>query len=313
MTFNTALDRRGLMLGGVTLAASSAITGGTTPAAHAQASSLSPQLLPPSPEWARALPPGPDTSVKTTEAYAAMIARDAYFWAWPLVNIYNKRLNFKDTPEPMMVGPGPAAPLNRLAMLTDYIDPEERLVACPNQDVVYGAGSLALDLSPVVIQVPDFGDRFWVYQMVDLRTDGFVQLGKNIRHDARLLSAGRAELARRHSQGHFQGLPLLDQHRLRRAALFQDDTPGDKKAIQSVLQWITMYPLAEYDGRMKSIDWTKIRKVPAAATGKRSGCSLTSFSTSFPISLRTRLPCLARKRDTRRCAPCLKRSRTTRR
>jgi hypothetical protein len=48
-----------------------------------------------------------------------MVARDAYFWAWPLVNLYNKRLNFKDVPEPMMVGPGPAAPLNRVAMLTD--------------------------------------------------------------------------------------------------------------------------------------------------------------------------------------------------
>jgi hypothetical protein len=29
-----------------------------------------------------------------------------------------------------------------------------------------------------VIQVPDFGDRFWVYQIVDLRSDSFVQLGK---------------------------------------------------------------------------------------------------------------------------------------
>ena len=47
--------------------------------------------------------------------------------------------------------------------------------------------------------------------------------------------------------------------------MFQDDTPEDKKAIQSVLQRITMYPLAEYDGRMKSIDWSKIRKVPGAA------------------------------------------------
>ena len=63
-------------------------------------------------------------------------------------------------------------------MLTDYVDPEERSVACPNQDVVYGVGALALDVSPVVIQVPDFGDRFWVYQVVDLRTDSFVQLGK---------------------------------------------------------------------------------------------------------------------------------------
>jgi hypothetical protein len=71
-----------------------------------------------------------------------------------------------------------AAPLNRLGMLTDYIDPSERIVACPNQDVAYGAGILALDQSPVVIQVPDFSSRFWVYQIVDLRTDGFAQLGK---------------------------------------------------------------------------------------------------------------------------------------
>jgi hypothetical protein len=177
-TNESRLDRRKLLLAGATLAASSVIAGGAVSAAHAQASSLNPKPLPPSPEWARSLPPGPDTTVKMTEAYAAIVARDAYFWAWPLVNLYNKRLNFKDVPEPMMVGPGPAAPLNRVAMLTDYIDPEQRLVACPNQDVVYGAGSIALDLSPVVIQVPDFGDRFWVYQMVDLRTDGFVQLGK---------------------------------------------------------------------------------------------------------------------------------------
>jgi hypothetical protein len=63
-------------------------------------------------------------------------------------------------------------------MLTDYVDPTERAIACPNQDVVYGIGLLALDQSPLVIQVPDFGERFWVYQIVDLRTDGFVQLGK---------------------------------------------------------------------------------------------------------------------------------------
>jgi hypothetical protein len=56
-------------------------------------------------------------------------------------------------------------------MLTDYIAPEQRNTACPNQDVVYGIGVLALDVSPVVIQVPEFGARFWVYQILDLRTD----------------------------------------------------------------------------------------------------------------------------------------------
>ncbi len=136
------------------------------------------QYLHPSPGWSRAMPPGPDTRVKITEEYARQVGRDAYFWAWPMVNIYNRRLHFMQVKEMMLQGPLMEAPANRLAMLTDYVDPEERSVACPNQDVVYGIGALALDMSPVVIQVPDFGDRFWVYQVVDLRTDSFVQLGK---------------------------------------------------------------------------------------------------------------------------------------
>ena len=146
--------------------------------ARAQTSLLNPQPLPPSPGWTRALPPGPDARVKITEAYAAHVARDAFFWAWPLVNTYNRRLAFSTMTEQRYVGPLLEAPLNRLTMLTDYVNPEERNVACPNQDVVYGLGMVALDVSPVVVQVPDFGDRFWVYQIVDLRTDSFVQLGK---------------------------------------------------------------------------------------------------------------------------------------
>ena len=265
MTNKLGLNRRHLMLAGTTLAASSALAAGTPSAARAQ--DLNPQPLPPSPEWARALPPGPDTRVKITEGYAAMIARDAYFWAWPLVNIYNRRQAFKDTPEPMLSGPVPIAPLNKFGMLTDYIEPEERLVACPNQDVVYGAGSLALDLSPVVVQVPDFGDRFWVYQMVDLRTDSFVQLGKmygtrpgfyllvgpNWRGD---VPKGITKVFRSPTNTGFVA-----------PRVFQDDTPEDKRAIQGVLPQIMMYPLAEYDGRMKSTDWSKLKKVPASATG----------------------------------------------
>src|SRR5262249_19593071 len=66
----------------------------------------------------------------------------------------------------------------RIAMLVDYIAPEETFVACPNQDVVYGNGFFALDAEPVVIQVPDFGDRFWVYALYDNRSDQFGHLGK---------------------------------------------------------------------------------------------------------------------------------------
>jgi hypothetical protein len=38
-------------------------------------------------------------------------------------------------------------------MLTDYIDPAERIVATPDQNVVYGISILSLDREPVVLQV----------------------------------------------------------------------------------------------------------------------------------------------------------------
>jgi hypothetical protein len=177
-TNGPALDRRNMLLAGATLVAASGLgTGATMEVARAQGISAA-ASIPPSPGWGRALPPGPDTRVKITEAYARLVARDAYFWAWPLVNMYNRRLAFARMTEMRYAGPLPQAPLNLLTMLTDYIEPEERNVACPNQDVVYGIGALGLDVSPVVIQVPDFGDRFWVYQVVDLRTDSFAPLGK---------------------------------------------------------------------------------------------------------------------------------------
>src|SRR5262249_23759158 len=122
--------------------------------------------------------PGPVPGTRMTEAYARMVARDTLFWAWPMLNVHNRRLTFGPLPEPgLMGGVLPVAPSNRLAMLHDYVQPEERAVACPNQDVVYGLSILALDQSAAIVQVPDFGKRFWVYQVVDARTDSFADLG----------------------------------------------------------------------------------------------------------------------------------------
>jgi hypothetical protein len=51
--------------------------------------------------------------------------------------------------------------------------------------------------------------------------------------------------------------------------IFMDDTPEDREAIQPVLRQIMMYPLAEFDGTMKSIDWGTIAKLPNAASGEQ--------------------------------------------
>src|SRR4029077_18547881 len=227
-----------------------------------------PAAVPPSPGWTRALPPGPDTRVKMTEAYVKLVAWEAYFWTWPLVNIFNRRQAFRDVTEIVMAGPVPTAPLNRFAMLTDYIAPDQRIVACPNQDVVYGAGSLALDITPVVIQVPDFGDRFWVYQVVDLRTDGVVQLGKMYGTTPGFYMLIGPDWQGEVPKGITKVFRSPTNTGFAAPRIFQDDTPEDKKAIQSVLTQVMIYPLSEYDGTMKSYDWSKIPKVAAAASGQ---------------------------------------------
>jgi hypothetical protein len=163
----------------------------------------------------------------------------------------------------------PAAPLNRIVMLTDYVAPDERIVACPNQDVAYGGGSLGLEQSPVVIQVPDFGERFWVYQAVDLRSDGFVQLGKMYGTEPGFYMMVGPNWGGEVPKGISKVFRASTNTGFVAPRVFMDDTSEDRHAIQRVLRQIMMYPLAEYDGRMKSINWETIARLPNAATGEQ--------------------------------------------
>jgi hypothetical protein len=122
--------------------------------------------------------PGPAPGTAMTTAYVQSVGRVAYLWGWPLVNSVNRSKAFAEAPEPGLLGGVVPVAFNRNAMLTGYVSPEEHYIACPNQDVVYGAGWIALDKGPIVFQVPDFGDRFWVYAHYDARTDEFSEIGK---------------------------------------------------------------------------------------------------------------------------------------
>ena len=114
-----------------------------------------------------------------TNAYVQLVGRMAYVWGYAMVNAHNRRAAFAEAPEPgYLGGVVPIAPVGFNQMLTDYIKPEETFIVCPNQDVVYGAGFTALDKEPTVVQVPDFGDRFYVYAMYDQRTDEIGRIGQ---------------------------------------------------------------------------------------------------------------------------------------
>src|SRR5215470_2120515 len=213
--------------------------------------------------------PSPVPGTRITQEFVELVGRFAYLWGWPMVNVHNRVVAFSKLPEPGLIGGiVPAAPPNQLSMLNDYVVPEERIVACPNQDVVYGLSLLSLDKEPAVIQVPDFGDRFWVYQVVDQRTDSFADVGKMYGTKPGLyLLAGPGWKGQTPAgiQGIFRSSTNIGVVIPR---VFKDATENDTKAVQPIINQIMMYPLSQSDGKMKTKDWSTNRKYPSASSGQ---------------------------------------------
>jgi hypothetical protein len=213
--------------------------------------------------------PGPVPNTRLTEDYVRCVGALAYLWGWPMVNIHNRKTAFENLPEPGLIGGiVPVAPSNQLAMLHDYVEPAERMVACPNQDVVYGFSILALHQEPVVIQVPDFGDRFWVYQVVDQRTDSFAEFGKMYG-----TKPGFYLLAGRNWKGATpNGITKVFHANTGLGVVipraFMDDTAEDRKAIQPALTGINIYPLSKFTGQMQAKDWNKLPVFPNTSKGE---------------------------------------------
>jgi hypothetical protein len=225
--------------------------------------------------------PGPPPGTLMTKAYVQSAGRTAYLWGWPLVNMASRAASFSKAPEPILLGGIVPVAFGRNAMLTGYVSPEETFVTCPNQDVVYGSGFFALDKEPIVFQVPDFGDRFWVYPLYDARTDEFSEIGKQYgtkpgfylivgpdwKGDA---PAGISAIVRSSTALAFV-IPRI----------FMDDTEEDRKAIQPLINQVVFYPLSEFDGKMKTKDWSKLPHFPAPESGGKGETKWVNPETFF--------------------------------
>ena len=128
---------------------------------------------------------------------------------------------------------------------------------------------MGLELTPVVIQVPNFGDRFWVIQAVDTRSDGFAKLGRMYGTKPGFYLLVGPDWKGEVPRDITQVFRASTSSGFVAPRIFMDDTAEDRKAIQSVpMQQIMMYPLSEYDGKMKSIDWSTLPKLPNEASGE---------------------------------------------
>jgi hypothetical protein len=135
-------------------------------------------------------------------------------------------------------------------------------VACPNQDVVYGAGILSAELGPSVIQVPDFQGRFWVYQGVDQRTESFLRLGAMYDTEPGMYLLAPTSWAGEVPPGISGTFTYETAVAIVLPRVFQDDTAADRAAIQPLLSQIVMYPLAEYTGQIQTRNWADVPAFP---------------------------------------------------
>jgi hypothetical protein len=239
--------------------------------------------------WAQQVPipktaaevPGPPPGTAMTTAYVQSVGRMAYLWGWPLVNMANRGAAFSKAPEPGLLGGVLPFAYNSVAMLTGYVSPEQTFVTCPNQDVVYGGGFFALDKEPIVFQVPDFGDRFWVYALYDARTDEFSEIGK-----AYGTKPGFYMIAGPDWKGETPaGITAVVRSSTALAfavpRIFLDDTAEDHVAIQSQLKQINFYPLSRFDGKMKLMDWSKLPDFPAPKSSGKGETKWVNPETFF--------------------------------
>ena len=148
-------------------------------------------------------------------------------------------------------------------MLFDYIDPGQTFVTCPNQDVVYGLGFFSLDEEPVVVQVPDFGSRFWVYALYDARTDQFAALGKPYSTKPGFyLLAGPKWKGTALAGGHRVGHPVFHRAGQRDCPRLHGRHAGGPQGHPVGDQPDRLIPLKDFDGKMKSKDWAQAPAIP---------------------------------------------------
>lgn len=204
-----------------------------------------------------------DSGWKLTDNYVRSLGRLAYLWGWPLVNMHNRLSMMAQLPGPGLIGGIiPAASPGSIGMLHDYVEPGERVVACPNQDVAYGFGTIDGDRGPSVVQVPDFEGRFWVYQCVDQRTDSFVQLGAMYETKQGLYLLAPESWDGDVPDGINEAFRFDTRIAICIPRVFMDDTDEDRAAIQPFLNRVMVYPLAQYTGELQTTDWTQAPTFP---------------------------------------------------
>jgi hypothetical protein len=108
-----------------------------------------------------------------TEQDAIELGTDAYVFGYPLIvmDVTREISTAVSKPE------GTKAPLNQFAHVPAFPDDTFTDVASPNADTLYSLAWLDLGKEPLILSVPDTGERYYLIQMLDAWTNVFAAPG----------------------------------------------------------------------------------------------------------------------------------------
>jgi hypothetical protein len=78
---------------------------------------------------------------------------------------------------------GPFAPINQFAHYREFPDASNRTVVGLNVDTLYSLAGLEFAQEPMVLSIPEMGDRYWLMQLIDawIPTGVRISMGRSSR------------------------------------------------------------------------------------------------------------------------------------
>jgi hypothetical protein len=112
-------------------------------------------------------------NTKPSKDEALSIAEEAYIFGYPLVLMDVTRSAMTAVPK----ASGHKAPMNQFIHMEAFPDPSMTDVVSPNADTLYSTAWLDVSLEPIVLSLPEMGDRYYLMQMMDAWTNVFASPG----------------------------------------------------------------------------------------------------------------------------------------
>ncbi len=135
-----------------------------------------------------------------------------------------------------------------------------------------------------MFQVPNFGDRFWVYALYDARTDQFAGIGKPYGTKPGFYMMVGPDWEGAKPEGITAVVRSSTELAFSIPRIFKGDSAQETKAVQPLINQVMLYPLSQFDGKMKTTDWSQLPNwpTPAGAVGETKWVVPEKFYEQLP-------------------------------